>query len=128
MEEKRKAKKSSNSSFFKSSFSSKEPTDPNSVEGITNRIKSLEGRIKEIEEQTGKLQEERNSFTKASESKKEEGQSGIEEERLESLKLQLGELEAKKAERLQLAEKRAEITGAISAIISNLDGQEAKKE
>ncbi len=129
LEEKKKTQKksSSSSSFFKKLFSSKNSPDPNSVEGITNKIKDLEGKIRDAEEQIGRLQEERNSsIAKADSSDLGHAETETEEERmkLDSLKLELDELEAKKAERLQLAEKRAEITGAISMMISSINTQQ----
>ena len=110
-------------SFFKKLFSSKNPPDPNSVEGITTKIKDLEGKVRDAEEQIGKLQEERNSSIAKADSS-DLGRTATEEEermKLDSLKLELDALETKKAERLQLAEKRVEITGAMSAIISGIN-------
>jgi len=127
LEEKRKTQKKSSSSFFKKLFSSKNPPDPNSVEGITNKIKDLEEKIGDAGEQIRRLQEERNT-AKADSS--DSGRSATEEEemkKLDSLKVELDALEVKKAERLQLAEKRAEITGAMSVLISGINARPAQE-
>ena len=128
-EKKKKAKKSSgSSSFFKRLFSSsKESSDPDSIEGMTIRIKALERKSKDNEEQLEKLQEERNSLQSIDSSESSQPELNEDESRkLDSLQQELADLETKKAQRLQLAEKRAEITGALSTLISNFGASEEK--
>jgi len=121
LEERRKTEKKSSSSFFKKLFSSKSPTDPNSVEGITNKRKDLEEKIRDASEQIKKLQEERNNAKV--DSNLEHSETEEERTKLDSLKAELDSLEAKKAERMQLLEKRAQLTGVMSAIISGMNAQ-----
>ena len=130
LEEKKKSKKSSSSSssFFRKLFSSKKSPDPNSMEGITIKIKDLEEKVKNAEEQIVKLQEERNSSNAKTDSSQSTLETEEERVKLDSLKAELDSLQAKKAERLQLAEKRVEITGAMSAIISGMNSQQPKHE
>jgi hypothetical protein len=125
LEERKKIRKnigtSSSSSFFKKLFSKND--DPNSVEAISRRIVELENKNKELEENIRNLQDKRNATTKLGTSLRDiQEKQAVEEidEKMDALKSRLAGLEATRAKRMQLEEKREQTTSTLSVVISKI--------
>ncbi|MHB8567105.1 MAG: hypothetical protein ACYC7D_06390 [Nitrososphaerales archaeon] len=104
-------------SLFKRFFSrsSTETLDPNE-----RKIKELEQKAEKLQDEIQALENENDSKTSQANSANKD-QIKEESERLATLRERLGELEASRAQRMQLSEKRERITKAMSEMISTIE-------
>lgn len=106
-------RKKARKSFFSRLFSNS--LDNSSIESAQSRLDSIRARKEALNKDLRQLQNSDKSSTKDL----DEELSRLRDS-LTSLQQRLGELEAKRLERLQLTEKRAQATAELSAIISSL--------